>query len=191
MVWSKAGTTTTTGNVGNIDVSSMGNNEFSQILYHVIGNGGTANTEFRDESDANPNYSSKESGNGAAYGNHPDDNGLPQVQYKANTEFVVTYMCNIAGQEKFFIKWTTDQGDAGANIVYRRELVGKYDITAGQITDVEYYDTNSGTSIAQYSNLSAIGSDGTESLTVQDGAVYYDKTLNKEYVLSNNTWTEL
>ena len=191
MVWSKAGYMTTSGNVGNIDVSSMGNNEFSQILYHVIGNGGTANTEFRVESDANQNYSSKESGNGAAYGNHTDDTGLPQTQFSANTEFVVTYMCNISGVEKFFIKWTTDQGTAGANIVYRRELLGKYDITAGQITDVEYYDINSGTSIATGSNLSVLGSDGAESMTVQDGAVYYETDTNKAYVLYNNTWSEL
>jgi hypothetical protein len=28
-------------------------------------------------------------------------------------------------------------------------------------------------------------------MTVQDGAIYYDTTLNKEYVLYNNTWTEV
>ena len=47
------------------------------------------------------------------------------------------------------------------------------------------------TNLQSDTNLTVIGSDGTESLNVQDGAVYYDKTLNKEYILSNNTWTEL
>ncbi len=41
------------------------------------------------------------------------------------------------------------------------------------------------------SNLTVLGSDGTEELNVQDGAIYYDTTLNKEYVLYNNTWTEV
>jgi len=192
MAWIKAGSTTTTGNVGNIDVNSMTANKFNQILYHVIGNGGTAATEFRVSSDSGTNYASRESGNGGADGTHTNDTGLPQVQFGANTEFVVSYMCNISGEEKLFLKWTIDQGTAGAgNLVYRRELAGKHVTTSGQITDVEYYDTNSGTSIATDSNLSVIGSDGVAELNVQDGAIYYDTDLNKEYVLYNNTWTEV
>ena len=191
MAWGKAGSTTTTGNVANIDVNSMTASNFSQILYHVIGNGGTANTEFRVSSDSGTNYASRESGNGGADGIHTSDTGLPQNQFGANTEFVVSYMCNISGEEKLFLKSTIDQGTAGAgNLVYRRELAGKHVTTAGQITDVEYYDS-SGTSIATDSNLSVLGSDGVESLNVQDGAVYYDTDLNKSYVLYNNAWTEL
>jgi hypothetical protein len=30
-----------------------------------------------------------------------------------------------------------------------------------------------------------------ESLNVQEGAVYYETDTNKEYVLYNNTWTEV
>ena len=158
MSWIKLGSTTTTGIVGNIDVNSMEAKNFGVILYHVIGNGGAANTYFRVESDASTNYSSRESGNGGADGTHVNDTNLPTVQYRAYTEFVVNYMCNISGEEKLFIANTIDQGYAGAtNIPYRRQLVGKYDVTSGQITDVEWYDESGGTSIAANSNLSVIG----------------------------------
>ena len=160
MVWIKLGSTTTTGNVAIIEVESMQAKNFGQILYHVIGNSGTANTSFRVESDANQNYSSIESGNGAAYGTHVNDTDLPTAQFAANTEFVVNNMCNISGKEKLFISRTIDQGNAGAGgVPYRRQLFGKYDITTGQITDVEWYDNDSGTSIATKSNVSVIGTD--------------------------------
>jgi len=28
-------------------------------------------------------------------------------------------------------------------------------------------------------------------MRIQDGAIYYETDTNKEYILSNNTWTEL
>ena len=161
MAWAKNGTPNTVSGsaTGNIDISDLTALKFNIILYHVIGNGGTANTSFRVSSDSGTNYASRESGNGGADGTHVNDTDLPQAQFKANTEFVVTYMCNISGEEKLFIKFTIDQGDAGAaNIPYRRELAGKHVTTAGQITDVEYYDNGAGTTIAVDSNLSAIGS---------------------------------
>jgi len=61
---------------------------------------------------------------------------------------------------------------------------------SGQFTQVDIINDDVG-SWDTDSNLSAIGSDGTEELNVQDGAIYYDTDLNKEYVLYNNTWTEV
>ena len=40
-------------------------------------------------------------------------------------------------------------------------------------------------------NLSALGSDGVESMTVQDGAVFYETDTNKAYVLYDGSWSEL
>ena len=124
-----------------IDINDLTAKNFNTILYHVIGVGaGTADTEFRVSSDSGTNYSSRNSGNGGADGTFVSDTGLPQNQYKSYTEFVVTHMCNIDGEEKLFLKWTMEQGDPGAgNITYRRELVGKHATTTGQITDVELY----------------------------------------------------
>lgn len=162
MAWAVNGTPNTIsgGAVGNIDVNDLDARNFNQILYHVIGDGGTANTEFRVSSDSGTNYASRESGNGGADGTHLNDTGLPQNQFGSNTEFVVTYMCNISGEEKLFLLWTVDQNTAGAaNVPTRRELAGKHVTTSGQITDVEYYDTGAGTSIANDSNLSVLGTD--------------------------------
>ena len=163
MAWGKNGTPNTISGAatGNIDINDLTAKNFNTILYHVIGVGaGTADTEFRVSSDSGTNYSSRNSGNGGADGTFVSDTGLPQNQYKSYTEFVVTHMCNIDGEEKLFLKWTMEQGDPGAgNITYRRELVGKHATTTGQITDVEYYDHGAGTTIDIGSNLSALGTD--------------------------------
>ncbi len=45
------------------------------------------------------------------------------------------------------------------------------------------------------SNLSALGGDITpvaqDPPKVQDGAVFYEKDTNKEYILNNGVWTKL
>ena len=96
-------------------------------------------------------------------------------------------------EEKLLIGFQVSQNTAGANNApSRSETVGKCDTTTntGQFTRIDCnnsstcnYDTDS--------NISAIGSDVVESIAVQDGAIYYDTDLNKEYVLYNNTWTEV
>jgi ribosomal protein L27 len=40
------------------------------------------------------------------------------------------------------------------------------------------------------SNFTVLGSDEVL-YVVQDGAIFYEKDTNKEYIISNNTWTEL
>jgi len=71
----------------------------------------------------------------------------------------------------------------------RRETISKYSVTSN-ITVVNGLNSDVGDYVAD-SNVTVLGSDGTESITVQDGAIYYDTDLNKEYVLYNNTWTEI
>ena len=63
-----------------------------------------------------------------------------------------------------------------------------------QTADITRTDLNSSyttTAYAENSNYSLIGSDGTEELKVQDGAIFYETDTNKEYLLYNNTWTEV
>jgi len=70
------------------------------------------------------------------------------------------YLCNISGEEKLMISFTIDQNTAGAGTApNRREYAGKYAITSGQITDVEYFDIGSQTTFATDSNLSVLGTD--------------------------------
>jgi len=60
------------------------------------------------------------------------------------------------------------------------------------INDINGTGGNDGSGDMQIGdNISALGSDGVESLNVQDGAVYYETDTNKSYVLYNNSWTEL
>ena len=102
---------------------------------------------------------------------------------------LVGYLLNIATEEKLFICSTCDVTATGAGQAPPRlEQVGKWADTTNTVDEI---DEDSTGAMGISSNLSALGSDGVEELNVQDGAVYYDKQLNKEYVLNNNTWTEL
>jgi len=73
----------------------------------------------------------------------------------------------------------------------REEAVGKWANTSDAITSIKHTQSSSGGDYLSGSNVSVLGSDGVESLNVQDGAVYYETDTNKEYVLYDNTWTEL
>jgi hypothetical protein len=104
--------------------------------------------------------------------------------------FSIIYALNIATEEKLFIHRIIDQISTGASQApNRREASNKWVETTNQINIVGSYSA-SGTYNAN-SNIAVLGSDGTEELNVQDGAIYYDTDLNKEYVLYNNTWTEV
>ncbi len=84
-----------------------------------------------------------------------------------------------------------NQNTAGAGTAPQRyEIVAKHAQTTNPISTITLNAGTAGTFDTD-SNISALGSEGVEELNVQDGAVYYDKTLNKEYVLYNNAWTEV
>lgn len=91
---------------------------------------------------------------------------------------------------------TSWNGSAWSDINY--DIMFGFDSTPAsylnQFTRLDNYNNRGSTNGYEYdsgSNATALGSDGTTSIIVQDGAIYYDITLNKEYILSNNTWTEL
>jgi len=66
---------------------------------------------------------------------------------------------------------------------------GRWQVTT-DIDTIQFVNTNNG-DIGVGTNTSVLGSDGTESTKLQDGAIYYETDTNKEYLLYNNTWTEL
>jgi len=108
----------------------------------------------------------------------------------ASDQFQVAYICDISGEETLGMSFCCDESAGGAGTApERRENVGKHTDTT-QFTRIDMissitnnYDTSS--------NISALGSDGVESMKVQDGAVYYETDTNKSYVLYDSTWSEL
>ena len=192
MAWAKNGTPDTLGSAGDVlEITDLTANTLNMFMYHKIASG-SLNDQIRYNNDSGSNYSARRSTDGGGDTTdtsltfHDWDNGAT-----AYDRFSICYEINISTEEKLAITNSTAQNTAGAaNAPYRVEQVTKWANTSAQITDIACDNRGTG-SMDTSSNLSALGSDGVESLTVQDGAVYYDTDLNKSYVLYNNAWTEL
>jgi hypothetical protein len=206
MVWAKNGTPDTLTSTGNIlTISDMTANKFNVIMWHVSGSSSnTVNAQERFNNNSNAVYARRSSTNGT-YASNVTAVSQNEINYTSNATmwsnaFNTQYVCSISGEEKLLISHGAFGGTAGATTAPERvELVAKFvpspdvDITrVDTINDINGTGGNDGSGDMQIGdNISALGNDGVESITVQDGAVYYDTDLNKEYVLYNNTWTEV
>ncbi len=189
MAWIKAGSTTLGSAGDTITVSGFTSNEFIQILTHSPASGADKKLKFNNN--GNPVYARSYSDNGAS-----DQTSINHSNIAHSTlltdEFLIGYVVNKSGEEKLLMTHTVASNTSGAtNAPARLELVGKFVPSPdADITRVDEINTHTGDLEAD-SNLTVIGSDGVESLGVQDGAIYYETDTNKEFLLSNNTWTEL
>ena len=88
------------------------------------------------------------------------------------------------------IGWHITRGGAGAgSSPNRSQFAGKF-VQNAQFTQITNTNDQSG-DFDTSSNLTILGSDGVESMKVQDGAVFYETDTNKSYVLYNDIWSEL
>lgn len=196
MAWIKAGTTTLGSAGDDLDITSMTANKFNQFMDHWISITNTTTASLTLDNTGGNDYAYRYSTNGGS-----DSTSTSQANVQVglggipagSSNFDINYSVNIDGEEKLIIGNNVTSSTAGAgNAPSRRESVYKKDTTtdSGQYTRIDYNNADAG-SFDTDSNLTVIGSDGTEALNVQDGAIYYDTDLNKEYVLYNNTWTEI
>jgi hypothetical protein len=193
MVWAKNGTPDTLGSAGDVlTISDMSANKFNTILAHYFLSGADTFRRITFNNNTNSVYNRRYSSNGAA-----DSTATSEAYWEwtlgDGDHFSVCYACNISGEEKLGIAFNMNQITAGAGTApQRNESVHKFVPSPdADITRLDSTNTQAGVDYAISSNLSALGSDGVESLNVQDGAVYYETDTNKEYVLYNNAWTEL
>jgi len=202
MVWSKLETNTLSSASLDIDLgasTAMSKNTFSYTLHSLIDDGTGSNGDgvhaFTLNNDSASNYAHRVSQD---YGSDNTFTGqafmATQYNVSPNDSFVFQYIAAIDGEEILQQSIQVDIVSTGAGTAPRViQTVNKYTGTS-QFTRLDCRN-NRGTSIGyEYdddSNATIFGSDVAEILNVQDGAVYYDKTLNKEYILSNETWTEL
>lgn len=189
MVWYKLGTTTLSSTGSPVTVSGYTASTFSQELHHGI-ESGSYGSSLRFNNDSGSNYANRRSTNGANENAGTNRTFIENV-YGDDT-LMVSHIVDVASEEKLVINFGAFAGADGAgNTPNRLELVGKYvPSPTARITQVNRFDSEGGAHGID-TNLTIIGSDGTEELNVQDGAIYYDTDLNKEYVLYNNTWTEI
>ena len=194
MAWGKAGSTDwSSGSARQIDSPTFTSNKFLQIMtYTNSGSTNRASFQFGDPTvDTGNNYAERKSENGGG-----DSTGASVdhiIIHTGNSDnFTVTYMINIATEEKLSITHSSN-GVAGAgNAPGRIETYAKYAETSNQQTVVRVYDT---TLDFTGGNVSVLGSDLTPAAaippTVSDGAIFHETDTNKSYVLYNGSWTEV
>jgi hypothetical protein len=193
MAWAKLSSTTALGTTDEVSSGTITGNKFLNIMYYVI-KSGTTNTRWRFNNDTGSNYAARShvlgleatQVNQTSIATHADTTG---------NAFGIHFIVNISSEEKLIIKHEVSENSSGAGTIPgRHEGVAKWTNTSAQITEVDLLNTDSGGFSAD-SNLTALGSDltpaATESPKVQDGLIFYETDTNKEYVLYNNTWTEL
>jgi len=195
MAWIKAGSTTLASAGDTLTVSGMTANKFNTVLAHHLETGTSINSDYRvgnSTVDTGTNYSRRVSTDGGTDSTSTSRDIITSVYANINdSAFVVGYFVNIATEEKLFIFFGMGNDATGSSTApERRELVAKWANTSDQVDICQTLNDQAG-SYDTDSNHSVLGSDGTESLNVQDGAIYHDTDTNKEYVLNNNTWTEL
>jgi len=188
MAWSKSGSTTL-GSVGDtIDVSGFTASRFNSYFTHVIKSGVGVGTTLTMDGIGGTSYALRYSENGSE-GTRLNDSAWV-LRFNANDQFDIGYICNIEGAEKLMIGWHVAGYTLGAGTAPNRsEFVGKF-VQNAQFTQITNTNDQGG-DFDTSSNLTILGSDGVESMKVQDGAVFYEKDTNKEYILNNGVWTKL
>ena len=199
MAWNKADSDTLTSNANTISLTGFTPSKFNTYLCHIIPNG-NPEPRFRLNNDTTTGSStvghatrSSRDGLSDTVGNERSD-WVTSITQDTDDNFDIGYLANISGEEKLGITFAVvNNGNGADNVPRRREIYSKYTDggTNAQITRFDNIDTDPAATKASGSNLTLLGSDGVGSMTVQDGAVYYETDTNKEYVLYDNTWTEL
>ena len=188
MGWIKSGSATATGATTNQTITGLGSNEFYMAFSHIVSGVGAnqAELQFGNNSITTSGYSFTQDKNGvqAAASNSTSVFKIHNTSAQVDRLFVA-FICNQPTEEKIMFAHGM-QNSSGTAAPDMSENHGKFILTS-EINQIKNQSSN----LQDGTNFTALGSDGVEALNVQDGAVYYDKTLNKEYVLYNKAWTEL
>ena len=200
MAWGKSFSGTTTEPYSHDITSTVFTpSVFNSSLHHLITSGywNVAGTIAVGKTaiDRSANYSQRYMFNGT--GERTDVSVTTmELGYDGWEQFMVSYSCNIAQEEKLFIGFVIEGQLEGAGYdPKRKDGVGKWANTSDQF---DIYATPKKSNARQFttpSNMTVLGSDLTpvvaSSATISDGAVFYETDTNKSYVLSSNIWTEL
>jgi hypothetical protein len=118
-----------------------------QCYYKSTGGAGTGDLEFNGTAGAGTAYADRLSNNGGADGT---STSRPDIEVSAagntsNPKFINGFVINNSANEKLVISNSIEQNTAGAGYVpQRREAVGKWAYTSGQITSVQITRSGAG-----------------------------------------------
>ena len=200
MAWGKSGTVTRTTTGDTTSFTMTASNIFNTYMYHKTAPSGNANSRGRFGStslDSGTNYAHRYNSSGGTDGTAINQTyGVPtEPQAWTFDDFVVGYFINIATEEKLIMQNVVESNTAGAgNAPYRGEQVAKWANTSNAADIMGMVNLSTGDYTSD-DNLSALGSDLTpavaSSVTISDGAIFYETDTNKAYVIYNGSWTEL
>ena len=196
MAWGEMGSVTATGSTAGQTLSSLSNNKFIQIMAHQIPNAsGNVNSLLTFNGDVGSNqYQNAYSDNGA--------NGL-SFQYTSMViasadsvfnRFEVIYVSNFATSDQLMIGvGVNGQGANSSTAPIITTRFSKWRNTADVISSIKIAPASN--NYVAGTNISVLGSDLTpavaSSVTISDGAIFYETDTNKAYVIYNGSWTEL
>jgi hypothetical protein len=113
--------------------------------------------------------------------------------YQLAPAFIHGFIANVGTDDKLFVFETCETNNTTGNqTLNRMQIADKW----AKTNLIEKMDiTKTGTTFSSDENFTVLGSNTTPasavSLTVQDGAIFYETDTNKSYVLNSGTWTEL
>ena len=154
MVWAKNGNTVGSGSTS-VSLTFDASLKFNQILSHSIES--AQNQEFQFNSDTATNYSRRWQSNGGEYTQTSID-GSPNAG--TSPSFSVSYIINIATEEKLIITHDIIASTAGAGTAPgREEQYEKWSNTSAQITDITWKNESTSVNFTSSSDISALGTD--------------------------------
>jgi len=190
MVWSKASSVTASSSP--ISSGTFTTGKILQVMCYLDSNG-TIQDGLRlgnGSVDTGSNYAFSANTNGGSTSTSHTQNDIGDFSNIGSGQFMNMFIVNVASQEKL-LTLNINEGKSGSGTVPTRLTVNGKLVSTSQINIIEWRNVAGGGDYGSTTNISVLGSDGVQSMTVQDGAVYYDTDLNKEYLLNNDTWTEL
>ena len=201
MAWGKIGSKTVDAQTNEWTVEDFTASEFNFCIASTNGTSNQFNSHFRFNTDiSNQPYAAMMSRDYALLSNGANYYYLPFIGWSDGTKryFSFAWIYNKSNKEKIVTSVDMSQNTAGsgatANVPHTAHTSGKWVNTNANITKMTFNDSSSG-EISAGTTFNMLGSDATpasaEVIKVQDGAIFYETDTNKEYVLSNNTWTEL
>ena len=142
MAWAKLTTKNADGSTSNINTDTFTTSKFIVNLIHILGTP-SGYSFYRFNGDSGSRYAQRASSNGASDGTSVNrTNQDLEINDSITPNFVVSYICNILGQEKLYFGFTVQQSTAGAGTApLRIEAAWKYvpspdaNITSSSITN--------------------------------------------------------
>ena len=196
MAWYKNATNTLLSASDTITVTALTSNTFLLALVDCDATGGAIQNPIRvgnGSIDSGSNYALRYSTNGGADGAWGNTTFMGVDNNQSVKSFGVSYLLNIATQEKLLMKFIIFTNNAGAGYAPNRdEAVGKWANTSVVIDQLQSYNGGAG-DYAIGSNVSVLGSKETPVVVnIQNGTVFEETDTNRSYIWnsSTSTWTQ-